>query len=286
MYELLFTEIDIQLGTIDIGRGISGIIRRSKCENYAIKVPIPDKNGNMPRLDKEAEIMASILPHKNVCGIIRSMQINARIMCIVMELIIGISLREWFDRLDFDGPIDWIKILCIFIQIFSGIAHLHEHRIFHGDIKPANIMIIERDDGTIEIKLVDFGESSHFGSIPQRETGSPLYFSPENSNGFGLNHTSDIWAAAIIMLECVSGGKQTPWFLMDFKSKEDVVEKLQKLDYSKTPFPPEYLQHENPIAVLLARIAQRCLALDKSERPSAQDVVTELSEKLAEFGGA
>ena len=249
----------------------------------------------------EAELTASIPPHPNVCKFLDTWVLNDK-RYIAVELIDGMSLRNWLDAFDFDEPIDWRKIIDIFLQIFSGIAHLHEHLIFHGDIKPANIMIIGRHDGTIQLKHIDFGESSHFGSpfgspfgsIPQRKTGSPLYFSPENSSAdlefsldhTSLDHTSDIWAAAIIILECVSGGKQTPWFLMDFKSKEDIVERLQKLDYSKTPFPAEYFQHESQIAVFLARIAQRCLALDKSERPSAQNVVTELSAKLAELGDA
>lgn len=281
MYELLFTEMEHpELGIKKLGEGTSGTVWLSKCGGLAIKV------GPSLCIQKEAKIMASIPPNRNVCRFLCSEQRNPKMSQIVMELIIGISLRDWFDRLDFDDPIDWMKILRIFIQIFSGIAHLHEHHIFHGDIKPANIMIIERDDGTIEVKICDFGQSSYFGSIPQRETGSPLYFSPEITNKFGICEKSDIWAAALIMLECVSGEKQTPWFLMDYKSKEDIVEKLQKLDYSKTPFPAKYFQHESPIAVFLARIAQRCLALDKSERPSAQDVVTELSAKLAEFGGA
>lgn len=275
----------IDLGKKQIGRGTSGIVVQSKCERYAIKVPTLKTNGDMNCLDREAKIMASIPPHSNVCGFIGSKQINPRLIYIVMEYIPGISLREWFDGLDFDVPIDWRKILLIFVQIFSGIAHLHEHRIFHGDIKLANIMIIERDDGTFEIKIIDFGQSS-LGSIPQRQTGSPLYFSPENAREQGIDGASDIWAAALIILECVSGGQQIPWFLMDFKNREDIVARLESLNYSQTPFPPELLQHENAIIAFLAGIAQRCLALDKSERPRAQDVVTELSAKLAEFGGA
>jgi serine/threonine protein kinase len=279
MYELLFTEMEHpKLGKEKLGAGTSGTVWKSEDGDAAIKVG--------PDLQKEADIMASMRPNRYVCRFFSSKRRNPIMTEIAMELILGISLRYWFDRLDFDDSINWTKILCIFIQIFSGIAHLHEHRIFHGDIKPANIMIIERDDETIEIKIIDFGQSSYFGSIPQRETGSPLYFSPEIACKFGIDGSSDIWAAALIMLECVSGGRTIPWFLMDFKTKEDIVEKLESLNYARTPFPAEYFQHESPIAAFLAGIVQRCLALDKSERPSAQDVVTELSAKLAELGGA
>ena len=234
---------------------------------------------------REAELMASIPPHLNICRFLDTWVLDGK-RYIAMELIDGISLRDWLNAHDFDEPdepIDWIKIMRIFIQIFSGIAHLHEHRIYHGDIKPANIMIMERSNGTIEIKLVDFGASSHFDSIPQRQTGSPIYFSPQIAHEQGIDGSSDLWAIGGIIIEFVSGGYERPWFLRGAKNAADIIEILKSLNYSTTPFPPEYFQHENPIVVFLARIAQRCLALDKSERPRAQDIVTELTAKLAEL---
>jgi serine/threonine protein kinase len=149
-------------------------------------------------------------------------------------------------------------------------------------------MIIEREDGTIEIKLVDFGYSSHFDLIPQQPTGSPMYSSPEIANKQGIDGSSDLWAVGVIIIECCSEGWQKPWFLRDAKTKSphDVFQCLKSLNYSTSPFPAEYLQHENPNVAFLAGIAQRCLALDKSERPRAQDVVTELTAKLAELRDA
>lgn len=229
--------------------------------------------------------MASIPQHPNVCRFFDTWVLQGK-RYIAMELINGTSLREWLDALDFDEPdepIDWKKIIGIFIQIFSGIAHLHRHLISHRDLKPANIMIVERDDGTIEIKLVDFGFSIHFDAMPQIKMGSPLYFSPEIAHEQGIDGSSDLWAMGVIILEFVSGGYEKPWFLRDAKNGEEIVERLKSLNYSATPFPPEYSQHENPIVAFLAGIAQRCLALDKSERPRAQDVVTELTAKLAEL---
>jgi serine/threonine protein kinase len=236
---------------------------------------------------REATTMASLPPHPNVCKLFDTWVLDGK-RYIAMELIDGITLREWLDALDFDDPIDWRKIISIFLQIFSGIAHLHEHRIFHGDIKPANIMIIERDDGTIEIKIIDLGFSSHFDSIPQQPTGSPMYSSPEVANEQGIDGSSDLWAVGVIILEFCSEGWQKPWFLRDAqtKSPHDVFQCLKSLNYSTSPFPAEYLQHENPIVAFFAGIAQRCLALDKSERPRAQDVVTELTAKLAELRDA
>jgi serine/threonine protein kinase len=249
----------------------------------AIKV-LPDSKYSK----QEADLMASIRSHPNVCRFLDTWVLQGK-RYIAMELINGISLRDWLNSLDFDEPdepIDWRKIIDILLQIFSGIAHLHRHLIYHGDLKPANIMIVERDDGNIDIKLVDFGASSHFDAIPQIQMGSPLYFSPQIAHKTGIDGSSDLWAMGVILHEFVSGGWEKPWFLRDTKNAADIVERLKTLDYATTPFPPELLQHENPIVAFLAGIAQRCLALDKSERPRAQDVVTELTAKLAELRDA
>jgi serine/threonine protein kinase len=237
---------------------------------------------DFPNSRLEAEIMASLPEHENVCEFFDTWVLGRK-RYIAMEFSHGITLREWLDDIDFDEPIDWRKMLIIFLQIFSGIAHLHEHRIFHGDLKPANIMIVVREDRIIEIKIVDLGFSSHFDSIPQQPTGSPMYSSPEVANEKGIDGSSDLWAVAVIMLELLCEGWVKPFFLRDTQTANDIVARLKNLNYSTTPFPPELLQHKNPIVAFLAGIAQRCLALDKSERPRAQDIVTELTAKLAEL---
>ena len=40
-------------------------------------------------------------------------------------------------------------------QILEGVKHLHEHHIVHLDLKPENIMLLDRN--STKIKLIDFG---------------------------------------------------------------------------------------------------------------------------------
>jgi serine/threonine protein kinase len=199
-----------------------------------------------------------------------------------MELIDGKNLKEFLNDFDPDEPIAPSQICQILVQIFLAIAHLHEHLIFHGDIKPANIMICSREDGTFQIKIIDFDQASHFDAVPQESQGTPLYSSPEIAHPRDIDFRSDIWAMGPLILQFLTGFEK-PWYLRDVKKIEDVMQILRTLDFAKTPFPPELLQHEDPNVAFLAGIAQRCLALDKSKRPRAQDVVTELTAKLAEL---
>jgi serine/threonine protein kinase len=109
-----------------------------------------------------------------------------------------------------------------------------------------------------------------------------MYLSPEIAKMLNIDHTSDIWAMGIVILQILTGIAK-PWFLRNAKTFEDVIYILNNLNYVRTPFPRDLLEHKDPNVVFFASIAQRCLALDKSERPSAQDVVTILTEKLAEL---
>jgi serine/threonine protein kinase len=268
-----------------IGKGSFGEVYEGISRKTGSRMKVAIKRTlQSPSSEKEAEIMRSIPPdHPNVCKFIDTWVDSKNRRYIVMELIEnGEELKEWLVKRKLDEPIAPLRICQILLQIFAAIAHIHEHNIYHGDIKPSNIMIIEREDGTNEIKLIDFGLASYFNSIPQKHKGSPVYFSPEIANMLNIDHTSDIWAMGIVILQILTGIAK-PWFLRDAKTFEDFIYILNKLNYDRTPFPRDLLEHKDPNVVFFASIAQRCIALDKSERPSAQDVVTILTEKLAEL---
>jgi serine/threonine protein kinase len=270
-------------------------------EVVAIKMFRDCENVDSPKLS-EADMMLSIPPHPNICRCYDKWIDGCGNGFIAMELIDGKNLKEFLEDVDPDEPIAPLQICEILLQIFSAISHLHEHLIFHGDIKPANIMICKLKNGKFQIKIVDFDQSSYFHSVPQIYQGTPLYSSPEIANAPEIAHAqgaspeiahaqgdidskSDIWAMGPIILHFLTLSEK-PWYLKNARNIGEVVGILRTLDFAKTPFPPELLQHEDPNIAFLARIAQNCLALDKSERPSAQDVVAELSAKIAELRDA
>lgn len=64
-----------------------------------------------------------------------------------------LSRRINMNQLPFD------QILNLFIEIAEGAKHLHEHGLFHGDIKPENIIFVNGKP-----KLADFGTLSSEGN--------------------------------------------------------------------------------------------------------------------------
>ena len=65
----------------------------------------------------------------------------------------------------------------IFGQLMSAVFYCHSKGLYHGDIKPENILITKDDKGKVILKLADFGMATK--SLCMCYCGTPGYMSPE-----------------------------------------------------------------------------------------------------------
>ena len=126
---------------------------------------------------------------------------NENIGYLVMELISGITLRQYIDR---KKAIPWKQVVHFSRQIADALQHAHEHGIIHRDIKPMNIMLLQ--NGTT--KVADFGIAAFENEI--RETrgqavGSLHYIAPEQLRGEKADARGDIYSLGITMYEMLTG---------------------------------------------------------------------------------
>jgi serine/threonine-protein kinase len=63
------------------------------------------------------------------------------------------------------------------VQTLRALEYLHNHHLVHFDIKPGNVLITDAKDGTLAVKVIDFGVAD-FGSNG-RLVGTPSYMAPE-----------------------------------------------------------------------------------------------------------
>ena len=131
---------------------------------------------------------------------------------LVMEYLEGCDLAE---LLGLSGPIEIPELVDYMLQALEGIAHAHAASIVHRDVKPSNLFITVRPDGSNTIKVLDFGISKSTVEQVDPEAmkltgnivlGSPAYMSPEQvRNASGVDGRSDVWSLGVSMYELLTG---------------------------------------------------------------------------------
>jgi serine/threonine-protein kinase len=136
----------------------------------------------------------------------------------VMELLRGEDLGTLLAR---TGRLDQETACSVVLQAASALEKAHAASIVHRDLKPANIFLVQREDYTAMVKLVDFGiakivrdETAAGGSGLTRmgsAIGTPNYMSPEQAQGLHtLDHRTDIYSLGAVLYEMVVGEPPYP----------------------------------------------------------------------------
>jgi len=131
---------------------------------------------------------------------------------IVMEYLDGNDLEA---QLRTDGPLAIELAVELVLQACEALAEAHVLGIFHRDLKPSNLFCVQRSDGLMAVKLLDFGISKITRSSTETDPrltstaitlGTPLYMSPEQMRSGRLaDERSDIWSLGVILYELLSG---------------------------------------------------------------------------------
>lgn len=107
-------------------------------------------------------------------------------------------------------PVQWAVELML--QTAEALAEAHSLSIVHRDIKPTNLFVTWRPDGTALIKVLDFGISkSPMGTdmqLTQTQSllGTPAYMSPEQMRSARLvDMRTDIWSLGTVFYEILEG---------------------------------------------------------------------------------
>jgi len=93
------------------------------------------------------------------------------------------------------------QLVLIFCQIASALTHMHRRGVFHGDLKPGNVMLTK----TGQVKLIDFGTAWVRGQEKNRVQGTPHYISPEQASEKVVNEKTDIYNLGATMYRMFTG---------------------------------------------------------------------------------
>ncbi|HYO84125.1 MAG TPA: protein kinase [Bryobacteraceae bacterium] len=157
---------------------------------------------------KEVQL-ARAVTHPNICRVYdvathRTEELDGTpsdAIFFTMELLSGETLSSQLQK----GPLPAPLALCIADQLVAGTAAAHGAGILHGDLKPANVVLIE-EPGRVRAAITDFGLARVAGSatvLPQM--GTLAYLAPEQLTGADTTFASDIYALGLIILEVLTG---------------------------------------------------------------------------------
>ncbi len=195
-----------------IGAGAMGDVYKARHEmmprEYALKILNENQvtENAWRRFQLEAQAIAK-LNHKSIVSIHNFGIHNGNKPFYVMELLEGESL---FDRLNRCEFLTVAEALPIFIELCDAFGYAHKQGIIHRDIKPQNIILLNKPELGSAIRIVDFGIAKLTQTTdPQNQNltrmgevfGSPFYMSPEQTMGQRVDSRSDIYSLGCTLYE-------------------------------------------------------------------------------------
>ncbi len=208
------------------------------------------------RFGEEAQAAAS-LNHPNVLGVYDWGQDEGPFL--VSEYLGGGSLRSLLDTV---GVLSPSQALLVALETARGLDYAHTQGLVHRDVKPANLLF----GSDKRLRIADFGlaralAESGWTEPTQTVVGTVRYAAPEQASGQRLGPASDVYSLALIINEAVSGE-------LPFVADTTIATLTARAENRLEP---------HPALGPIQGIVRRAGALDPGERPTASQLVTELT---------
>jgi len=197
-----------------VGSGGMGVVYEARNSLFGKRVALKlidaknDPSGELAeRLRREARATARI-ESDSIVQVFDVGEDEEHGIFLVMEFLLG----EGLDARTAKGAMDPQTAIFVAHRVAKVLARAHAAGIVHRDLKPANVFIVTREDGSTNVKVLDFGLAKVFDKNALRLTqmgailGTPQYMSPEQARSVeDLDGRTDIWALGCILYECLAG---------------------------------------------------------------------------------
>ncbi|XP_077373915.1 glutamate receptor, metabotropic 8b isoform X6 [Festucalex cinctus] len=91
-------------------------------------------------------------------------------------------------------------------QLATALSHMSRMGLVHADIKPENIMVVDRRQLPIKVKLADFSLARNVSDIMPGDCVQTLWYrAPEVILGIPFNETVDVWSLGLVAVELATG---------------------------------------------------------------------------------
>jgi len=259
-----------------LGAGGMGVVYRAfdreLQEPVAIKTLKPEAmaGGNVALDRFKQEIrLARKIAHRNV---VRTYDLGEQngMYYLTMEYVEGTSLKQLIVS---RGKLPVAVTVTVGKQLCRALEVAHAEGVIHRDIKPQNIVV----EPSGFLKVMDFG-IARLANPPQGKglteagvsIGTPDYMSPEQLSGAELDPRSDLYAAGVVLFECITGRvpfeAETTWALVAKHLEEE---------------PPDPRKFNPDVPGPLAAVILKAMAKQPAERYAT---ASDMHDALARLG--
>src|SRR3954452_22664906 len=219
------------------------------------------------RFEREARAAAGLSSHPNVVTIYDVAEYEGRAF-MVMELMRGGSVADVLrrgDEIETKRALRWLR------EAASGLDAAHAAGVIHRDVKPANLLLDERE----RLGIGDFGIARLAWEEQVTQTGQVLgtaaYLAPEQAMGEPAVAASDRYALTVVAFELLTGEKP-------FNAEHFAAQARAHVEDD----PPRPSELNRDLTERVDAVIDRGMAKDPDDRwGSATEFVESLEEALA-----
>lgn len=200
---------------------------------------------------------------------------------IVMEFLQGLRSDQLMAEQQFQP-----RLFCRFVDHIGSALHTaHSRSLIHRDLKPQNIMLLDRSQPTERFVLLDLGVASKSDSMTTLRNKaldgamSPQYASPEQVESRDVDFRSDVYSFGTILFEWLTG---EPPFQAD-----QLIGLANAICNKEPPYPSDLTDRE--IHPDVEKVVLDCLHKNPARRPASiaevrSRVLTALAPETLENG--
>jgi len=261
-----------------VGEGGFGVVYRAHHltigRKEALKILKPEivpKGPKMIERFKKEAMMAGQL-HDNIADVYDA-GCDEGFFYIAMQWLEGHTLEEEITE---SAPLNFKRTADLLKQIATALKAIHDAKIIHCDLKPSNIFIVRKPDGSEQVKVLDFGIGKMISETESARVtallGTLAYMSPEQlRENERIDGRADIYALGVILYEMLA--KTLPF------TATSLLEWIEQ-KRNASPRPLHTLRPDAPAEV--EKLVNDMLAADPSQRPRDASEIPVLFENALE----
>ena len=256
-----------------LGRGGLGTVFRAQHIGSLMTVALKLLH---PRFAERPEYRRALLPearraatvtHERCARLLDVGEADEGAAYLAMEMVDGRTL----DMVARSGAMAPGHAVAVLVQIAEALVAIHAAGLVHCDLSPRNVMVAFRA-GQLRVKVLDFGIARSVSLAGDRGRSefagfvNPAFSAPELLAGRDVDPRADLYSLGTLAWLLLTGSM--PVDDTDARRAALAVAAGELRPWPKTPGVP----------ARLARLVQRCLAMDPGSRPaSALEVLQELA---------